>query len=121
MNASLLSWWDGPREPGANFHESCRCFTGWGLTAQMGVNAALRRRGLPDDRTATFADLAKLTTIELRVCRGIGPTTVEFLRGQLSRAGLTLADEAPGSTIEDLSDEALIEMLPARRGPRGAR
>jgi hypothetical protein len=112
--------WDDPVFPTSPFHEVVRFYTNWSRPARSGIAAALRRRRLPDLDLATVADVARLTTIELRACHGVGPTTVDFVRGQIGRAGLTLADEAPGATIEDLPDEALIEMLPARRGPRGA-
>jgi hypothetical protein len=74
---------------------------------------ALHRRGLPDVQVVTLAEVATLTERELLASYGIGPGTVRFVAGMLDRAGLAFAPEA---ALEDASDEALMEMLPARSG-----
>ncbi|MBK8696505.1 MAG: hypothetical protein IPN17_30630 [Deltaproteobacteria bacterium] len=119
MNAPLQTavpgWpgWEGPLDPRTNLHNACRYFTNWSITAQRGVHMALHRRGLPDVQVVTLAEVATLTERELLASYGIGPGTVRFVAGMLDRAGLAFAPEA---ALEDASDEALMEMLPARSG-----
>lgn len=111
--APVPAWpgWEGPLDPSTNLHNACRYFTNWSITAQAGVHHALRRKGLPDVRVATLAEVATLTRAELLRSYGIGPGTVRFVAGALDRAGLEFAPDVP---LDAASDEDLMDMLPTR-------
>ncbi|MDB4931613.1 MAG: hypothetical protein JWM10_4097 [Myxococcaceae bacterium] len=91
----------------------------WGSEASGAFYDLVAKGRLP--RHPRLRDLMAIHSRELTACRRFGAKSLERVRLGMNYAGLTLLDDAPDYTIEQAPLDVLLDMLPVRRGPRGAR